>query len=429
MVDLVGIEPTTSSMPWKRAPSCATGPLYEKKVLLDLTIFAHLRRIVKPCSCPSRRSLIIVKGNKKRIRNQTVTLDSASKAVILMLNIMIVRCDQCGHENNPQYQFCGMCGARLQAPPPPPPRAAQRERAPLPVSGPSFLGLADEPNRDREFHYLLEDEPRGHGLGYVLLLLILAGAAFGTWHFRAELYPLWSPLWARISTSFKPSSGSPPAAQTQEPPPSAEAPGLPHSATVTENEAAPQTTDAGTHNSEAGDQKSTQSSDVQPSKAQSQTADNTPPPKTAADGKNSAEADGDKSTEDEASDNQPSEKASTPAPVRKASKPPPTVPAETGEDRLAAEGERYLYGTGVRQNCDRAQRDLMMAARGSNTKAYTLLGAMYATGHCASRDLPTAYKWFARALHQDPGNARVQRDLEVLWKQMTPDERQIAQRQ
>ena len=30
LVDLVGIEPTTSSMPWKRAPSCATGPLVEK---------------------------------------------------------------------------------------------------------------------------------------------------------------------------------------------------------------------------------------------------------------------------------------------------------------------------------------------------------------------------------------------------------------
>ena len=29
LVDLVGIEPTTSSMPWKRAPSCATGPLLE----------------------------------------------------------------------------------------------------------------------------------------------------------------------------------------------------------------------------------------------------------------------------------------------------------------------------------------------------------------------------------------------------------------
>ena len=30
MVDLVGIEPTTSSMPWKRAPSCATGPRDKK---------------------------------------------------------------------------------------------------------------------------------------------------------------------------------------------------------------------------------------------------------------------------------------------------------------------------------------------------------------------------------------------------------------
>jgi hypothetical protein len=30
LVDLVGIEPTTSSMPWKRAPSCATGPLFCK---------------------------------------------------------------------------------------------------------------------------------------------------------------------------------------------------------------------------------------------------------------------------------------------------------------------------------------------------------------------------------------------------------------
>jgi hypothetical protein len=27
MVDLDGFEPSTSSMPWKRAPNCATGPL------------------------------------------------------------------------------------------------------------------------------------------------------------------------------------------------------------------------------------------------------------------------------------------------------------------------------------------------------------------------------------------------------------------
>ena len=31
MVEAVGIEPTTSSMPWKRAPSCATGPRLKTK--------------------------------------------------------------------------------------------------------------------------------------------------------------------------------------------------------------------------------------------------------------------------------------------------------------------------------------------------------------------------------------------------------------
>ena len=38
MVDLVGIEPTTSSMPWKRAPSCATGPQYPS-ILADRGAF------------------------------------------------------------------------------------------------------------------------------------------------------------------------------------------------------------------------------------------------------------------------------------------------------------------------------------------------------------------------------------------------------
>jgi hypothetical protein len=28
LVDLDGFEPSTSSMPWKRAPNCATGPLW-----------------------------------------------------------------------------------------------------------------------------------------------------------------------------------------------------------------------------------------------------------------------------------------------------------------------------------------------------------------------------------------------------------------
>ena len=43
MVDLVGIEPTTSSMPWKRAPSCATGPRRNSSILADWAKIVKLK--------------------------------------------------------------------------------------------------------------------------------------------------------------------------------------------------------------------------------------------------------------------------------------------------------------------------------------------------------------------------------------------------
>ena len=52
-MDLVGIEPTTSSMPWKRAPSCATGPREKDRKFhegLTSTILAYWLLIVKPGS-------------------------------------------------------------------------------------------------------------------------------------------------------------------------------------------------------------------------------------------------------------------------------------------------------------------------------------------------------------------------------------------
>jgi hypothetical protein len=41
MVDLAGIEPATSSMPWKRAPSCATGPLLQGEISLGFGVSAR----------------------------------------------------------------------------------------------------------------------------------------------------------------------------------------------------------------------------------------------------------------------------------------------------------------------------------------------------------------------------------------------------
>jgi len=106
------------------------------------------------------------------------------------------------------------------------------------------------------------------------------------------------------------------------------------------------------------------------------------------------------------------------------------VPSEVPtpeQDPVEAQGEKYLYGSGgVPQNCGLAQRSLLESAQRANPKAESVLGTMYATGHCVGRDLPTAYRWFAKASHQDPNNARITRDLEVLWKQMTAGERQLA---
>src|SRR2546428_127936 len=247
-----------------------------------------------------------------------------------MLGAMIVRCNQCGQENNPEYRYCGVCGATLQ---PPPPGAAGRppERVRSTLSGPSFLGLAQQ-------------QP--------------------------------APESQAASTS-----GAVPRAKPSDSPPAQQG-GSPEAA-------------------ESSPKQSTESA-AKPEEGS--------PAATEPAAKEKLESPG--------------------APISKSpqAKSPPAAPSTTYEDQLVADGERYLYGNGVRQNCDRAQKNFVAAAQRSNAKAESMLGAMYATGHCVPRDLPAAYRWFARALRQDPGNARVARDLEILWKQMTPEERQIAVR-
>jgi TPR repeat protein len=102
--------------------------------------------------------------------------------------------------------------------------------------------------------------------------------------------------------------------------------------------------------------------------------------------------------------------------------------ASEGE-ALLTQGERYLYGTGVPQNCGRAQSSLEAAADRGSSRALSDLGSMYSTGHCVRRDLPTAYRWFVKALHQQPANNRISTDLQVLWNQMTPEEKQAAMKE
>jgi TPR repeat protein len=110
-------------------------------------------------------------------------------------------------------------------------------------------------------------------------------------------------------------------------------------------------------------------------------------------------------------------------PVREAA---PQVETPDPSEALFSDGQRYLYGTGVPENCTLARTKLMAAANQSNPRAQSTVATMYATGHCLPRNLPSAYHWFAQALHKERDNMRLQRDLEMLWNQMTPEEKQVA---
>ena len=349
-----------------------------------------------------------------------------------MLETMYVRCTHCGYDNSPEYRFCGMCGASLAHPPTQttkPKEAAPTENGgnghghPETVHGPSFLGLAEDPKT--EFHYLYEDEPpRSHaGLIFVVILLLGLGAA-GYWQYIHNGFPF-----NRLSAA----SGNTTSASPSEAPP----------AQNQDQQAHPEkpTTGASEVLPTAPDQKSQSPStgtvvDLPPQgapAANSSPAPANPESGSAASGDTNSAAPGATSAAENTQEAKatppevPEKPAKTAKPKAKAPKLAAPAPAPSSVDAdLELAGERYLYGNGLPQNCTRAESNLRSAATHGNTKAQTVLGTMYATGHCVGRDLPTAYRWFARALHQEPNNSRISDDLQVLWRQMTPQEKQLA---
>jgi len=128
---------------------------------------------------------------------------------------------------------------------------------------------------------------------------------------------------------------------------------------------------------------------------------------------------------------QKAEESAPPTPVAtrhevSAARPPAAQPADDSGDALFRRGERYLYAKGGAEDCTNALKYLKMASDKQNPKARSAMGTMYATGHCVSRDLPSAYRWFALALRADPNNSVVEQNLSSVWNQMTPPERQLA---
>jgi hypothetical protein len=344
-----------------------------------------------------------------------------------------------------------MCGASL-ARPPAAEAAPTKEMPRSPksdnghteaVHGPSFLGLADDPKV--EFHYLYEDEqPRSH-VGLILLLFIAFGAAgYLGWQWKHNGFPFnRGGSGEQTSASASPSEVAPASNPDQEThidkPMTGMGSVLPtepdqngqNQASGKPAEGNAQAQKAGAPNSKTGPTEQ----DIPPQNAGgAQSGGATETPTESAKKQTAAPENAPEKTEEANATPPPgvakaSRVANEPTRTRPA-KPTPSRPVggvSTSPDAdLELSGERYLYGNGVPQNCARAETSLRIAATHGNSKAQTVLGTMYATGHCVGRDLPSAYRWFARALHQEPQNTRISADLQVLWRQMTPQEKQLA---
>jgi len=353
-----------------------------------------------------------------------------------------VRCQECGHESDAQYRFCGMCGSRLpELQNPEKPKRPSNESAPArAVSGPSFLGLADEPVSS--VTYLLEDDQSSAHWGRrIFALLFLAALATAAWHWREPLR-VWAVNYVRRPASpSAPTNGD----TTYKAGPistsgSEVAGAVPNGAAINQTPAA-DNTPAQSAPTPQGQPTPTPPAASTPVEAQPTT---NPPPAAAPQpapqtGAPASPAQSTPSTSESVASGSmtKSESSSTsPAPTKQASLKKPAPGHDEASDQspapdpqgvaLEAEGEKYLYGSGVPASCSHAQKSLLTAAQHANARAQSVLGTMYATGHCVTRDLPLAYSWFAKSMQQDPSNARVERNLLMVWNQMTPDERALA---
>jgi hypothetical protein len=90
--------------------------------------------------------------------------------------------------------------------------------------------------------------------------------------------------------------------------------------------------------------------------------------------------------------------------------------------------DRYIKGDGVPRSCEQALVLLKTAATKENAMARNRLAALYTNGTCVQRNPVEAYRWLSSALEADPNSHWAQENRELIWKQMTVDERAATKR-
>ncbi len=288
------------------------------------------------------------------------------------------------------------------------------------LSGPSFLGLGGGSPGSGD--YLLEDEPRSSWRAWaVLLLLVLIGVL---------AYMQWKTNWRAQPTTAPPSLNAPSQSGPQgSNAPASEATGVPA--------AAPQ--QAAAQQPGPGSQLPANDPAAAPAPDKPKSDDSTAKEpasdklKEPASDKNAKEPASDKSDaaaedqSDQSEEQAPAEPAPKPA-ARTRKKPAAERSTATAEspDPMVLMARKYLYGEGVRRDCDQAMVYLRAANQRANAAARSQMGALYATGYCVPLDRVRAYQWFTSALNVEPGNPSLQRERNNLWSQMSSNERQQA---
>ena len=274
------------------------------------------------------------------------------------------------------------------------------------VSGPSFLGLADPAPGSGD--YLLEDPPSGAWRAWAVLLLLVLLGVLG--------YLQWKTNWRAQPSSPPPAQSSPSDSQPQgKASPASDATGIPAASQQAASLHDPffevsKTRDKGKP-AAASDKNAAEEKESPPDKGRGAAAGDDPPEKP-------------KEQPAARPEHKPRSHLRNPAAERSTTEASAT--AESQSDAMVLMAQRYLYGQGVRRDCDQAMVYLRAANQKASAAARSQMGALYATGYCLPLDRVRAYQWFTSALNLEPSNPALQRERNNLWAQMSSDERQQA---
>ena len=390
-------------------------------------------------------------------------------------------CHQCGSDNPNKNNFCGNCGTSLQKSPEPvlaepvklssaaknagltslgiadtePSEPAWKDPikppaylndVPVPkrpasvkpeepygrttISGPSFLGLTDGEDADQT-SYLLEDEQPSHAGRWLVFAVVIIAIFVGTGYFEWDNIKT-----GRLNVPFVSSANSQPQPRTTPAPiidgnkPSAGTPSPTAPAQATPP-ATPQSDNADTDKlttSEPGTSADKQASPAPiPTNRDSAGSDKV----TTVDHQtDSSETESRASRQAKGADQQRAANSENDNAkgVAAQPKPKPVAASDPRQNKMLLLGEQYLYGRGVPQSCNQALVYFKSAADEGNAPAMAHLGAMYASGNCVTLNRVTAFQWLARAQNAEPSDQWLQRNMNMLWRDMTPQERAAINR-